>query len=41
MDVKGDYDPQDAAGFIKVSALRLVSNGSITRVHCPFAAESL
>lgn len=23
MDVKGDYDPRDAAGFIKVSALRL------------------
>lgn len=23
MDVQGDYDPVDAAGFIKVNALRL------------------
>lgn len=23
MDVQGDYDPVDAAGFIRISALRL------------------
>lgn len=26
MDVQGDYDPRDAAGFIKVNALRFVSS---------------
>ncbi len=33
MDVQGDYDPVDAAGFIKVNALRSVSFGD--RSHSP------
>lgn len=31
MDVKGDYNPQDAAGFIKVSALRLSEHTRLQR----------
>jgi hypothetical protein len=26
MDVKGDYEPSDAAGFIKINAVRLIEN---------------
>jgi hypothetical protein len=26
MDVKGDYEPSDAAGFIKIHAVRLKEN---------------
>ena len=26
MDVKGDYEPSDAAGFIKINAVRLKEN---------------
>lgn len=26
MDVKGDYEPTDAAGFIKINAVRLKEN---------------
>lgn len=25
MDVKGDYEPSDAAGFIKINAVRFVN----------------
>ncbi len=30
MDVQGDYDPVDAAGFIKVNALRSVATNHTT-----------
>lgn len=29
MDVKGDYEPVDADGFIKINALRLRENAKI------------
>jgi len=41
MDVKGDYDPRDAGGFIKVSSLRLVLIKLYNRVAYELLTNSL
>ena len=41
MDVEGGFDQQDAAGFIRINAIRLMAHNAIMkRKHTPWSGHA-